>query len=344
MSHDMDGVLKIVVIGDTQTGKSSLVSLLTVGTIDKELQPTIGVFYATKQIVCDKEEVRIEIWDTAGQARFRNLTGMYYRGAQGIAIVYDPYNRDSYDNVTKIWEQDIKSYCGEELPLSIILIANMTVKPRKELEVSDKEAQDLAQSKGWLFSKTEENQLSASEAFIKLAGNILERQKLPCTTSVASVASTGYQQQIKMFNDAHTDALKVISHFISQDSIAEGLSSIVLINDKDAGKPPVFKLIFGGDHKNAAADHFRTEVSKDWRFSFSRFTAPKGYGKDDYAILSLSALTKVVNGIDKLGRAVALNELAGAHFKTDFAELKIVSQAEAQPKATIAVKMPRQRG
>ena len=94
---DYDHLFKLLLIGDTGVGKSSILLRFTDGTFDENQQSTIGVDFKTKHMEVAGKKIKLTIWDTAGQERFRTLTSSYYRGAQGIALVYDVSRRDTFE-------------------------------------------------------------------------------------------------------------------------------------------------------------------------------------------------------------------------------------------------------
>ncbi|XP_014667458.1 PREDICTED: ras-related protein Rab-18-B-like [Priapulus caudatus] len=91
--------LKILIIGESSVGKSSLLLRFTDETFDPDLQPTIGVDFKVKTITIDNNRCKLAIWDTAGFERFRTLTPSYYRGAQGVILVYDISSRQSFERL-----------------------------------------------------------------------------------------------------------------------------------------------------------------------------------------------------------------------------------------------------
>jgi small GTP-binding protein len=99
---------KIVIIGDTFVGKTSILNMLLQKSFN-ETKPTIGAQHQ-KFIQKNKngEEIELELWDTAGQERFRSLVPMYYRGSKGIIVVYDITNQESFMGAKK-WIEEIKS-------------------------------------------------------------------------------------------------------------------------------------------------------------------------------------------------------------------------------------------
>lgn len=98
---------KIVLLGDTAVGKTSLCSRLVNGTFDSFSEPTIGAAFLTKTVETDDITHRLEIWDTAGQERYKALAPMYYRGATAAIIVYDVTNEESFQGA-KSWVEELK--------------------------------------------------------------------------------------------------------------------------------------------------------------------------------------------------------------------------------------------
>ncbi|KAG4214837.1 hypothetical protein ERO13_A01G142400v2 [Gossypium hirsutum] len=106
-SYDLS--FKILLIGDSGAGKSSLlVSLISASAED--LAPTIGVDFKIKFLTVGGKRLKLTIWDTAGQERFRTLTSSYYRGAQGIILVYDVTRRETFTNLSTVWAKEVELY------------------------------------------------------------------------------------------------------------------------------------------------------------------------------------------------------------------------------------------
>ncbi|KAM5336797.1 ras-related protein Rab-18 isoform 2-T2 [Glossophaga mutica] len=110
MDEDVLTTLKILIIGESGVGKSSLLLRFTDDTFDPELAATIGVDFKVKTISVDGNKAKLAIWDTAGQERFRTLTPSYYRGAQGVILVYDVTRRDTFVKLDN-WLNELETYC-----------------------------------------------------------------------------------------------------------------------------------------------------------------------------------------------------------------------------------------
>ena len=101
--------LKILIIGESGVGKSSLLLRFTDDQFDPDQEATIGVDFKVKVIDNNGNKVKLAIWDTAGQERFRTLTPSYYRGAQGAILVYDISSRESFQKVED-WLNELETY------------------------------------------------------------------------------------------------------------------------------------------------------------------------------------------------------------------------------------------
>ncbi|WVF69883.1 hypothetical protein IAT40_004666 [Kwoniella sp. CBS 6097] len=121
-SLSWDYILKYVLLGDSATGKSSLLIRLTDDSFDLT-EPTLGVEFGSRILSVgeDGKRVKVQCWDTAGTESFRSITRSYFRGAAGALLVYDVTRRESFDHVTS-WLEDLRNHADENV--SIILVAN----------------------------------------------------------------------------------------------------------------------------------------------------------------------------------------------------------------------------
>ena len=87
-------------------GKSSIILRYTKNEFNASMVSSIGVDFKAKDIIVDNKKVKLQLWDTAGHERFRTITTSYYRGAHGIAIVFDLSDRETFEHVEK-WLEEI---------------------------------------------------------------------------------------------------------------------------------------------------------------------------------------------------------------------------------------------
>lgn len=126
--------LKILIIGESGVGKSSLLLRFTDDTFDPEQAATIGVDFKVKTISVDGNRCKLAIWDTAGQERFRTLTPSYYRGAQGVILVYDVSSKSSFDKLG-VWLSELETFSTRN-DMVKMLVGNKIDKDKREVERS----------------------------------------------------------------------------------------------------------------------------------------------------------------------------------------------------------------
>ncbi|KAI0081852.1 hypothetical protein K474DRAFT_1153653 [Panus rudis PR-1116 ss-1] len=111
---------KIVIMGNTGVGKTSLLQRYTQNKFDpKNTTSTTGALFVTKKVYVDGIRVRLQLWDTAGQERFRSMAPMYYRGAHAALLLYDITNSATFEDV-RGWLEELKRNCSEDLIIYIV--------------------------------------------------------------------------------------------------------------------------------------------------------------------------------------------------------------------------------
>jgi len=160
-------VFKVVTIGDTAVGKTSIAMRYVHNKFDPKYKATIGVSHALKKLVIDDKTITLGIWDTGGQEMFDYIRPHYYVGADGGLIVYDVTRKTSFDNLDR-WFNDIFTRCGE---IPVILVGNKTDLVYERV-ISIEEGTDYALKKGMTFfetsAKTGEYVIDAIEELVKL--------------------------------------------------------------------------------------------------------------------------------------------------------------------------------
>uniref|UniRef100_A0A2S2PD02 Ras-related protein Rab-23 n=1 Tax=Schizaphis graminum TaxID=13262 RepID=A0A2S2PD02_SCHGA len=97
--EDLEIALKVVIVGNGAVGKSSMIQRYCRGTFTRDYKKTIGVDFLERQIECNGEDVRLMLWDTAGQEEFDAITKAYYRGAQACVLAFSTTDRDSFEAI-----------------------------------------------------------------------------------------------------------------------------------------------------------------------------------------------------------------------------------------------------
>jgi len=147
---------------------------------DDHIQSTIGVDFKVKHLDVASKRIKLTIWDTAGQERFRTLTSSYYRGAQGVVLVYDVTRRDSFENLEQ-WLKEVKMYSpnnGEGVVK--LLVGN---KVDLERSVGRGEAEDWARSQGMLFLEASAKaKTGIRQCFMEVVNKIVEDPELLVNT------------------------------------------------------------------------------------------------------------------------------------------------------------------
>ncbi|OHT13085.1 small GTP-binding protein [Tritrichomonas foetus] len=132
--------LKVVLVGDTKVGKSCILSRFVQGTFDRNMPATIGAAFLTKVITTPNGNVRLQLWDTAGQEKFRSLAPMYYRSAAVAVLVYDITQKQSLDGLED-WAAEIADKAPHNIKL--VVIGNKT-DLEEDRQVTQQQGKELA--------------------------------------------------------------------------------------------------------------------------------------------------------------------------------------------------------
>jgi len=171
-----DTALKILLIGPSNGGKTSLLLRYVDDIFDTESSTaTIGVDFRTKNVTVRGKQYRLMLFDTAGQERFRFLTSSYYRNAQGVIIVYDTSNRDSFSSMDH-WFREVEMHTSPEV---VKCLVGSKIDKVASRAVQYEEGTELAERFGAMFievsSKTREN---VRRPFVDVVDKIVETPEL----------------------------------------------------------------------------------------------------------------------------------------------------------------------
>ena len=140
---------KLIVVGDVNTGKSSILNRFANNIFEEEYQATIGLDFISRSYTLHNQEIRLVLYDTAGQEKFRSLIPMYLREAQIILLIYDISNKNSFDSIPK-WFSDILNVKNDEAVFGLIGNKNDLNDKR---QVTYEEGKKLADEKNIIFGE-----------------------------------------------------------------------------------------------------------------------------------------------------------------------------------------------
>ena len=160
---------KILIIGDSAVGKTSLLLKYVDNFFPETHMATIGVEYKTKNIETSKYKVILHLWDTAGQERFKSITKSFFNNANGIVFVYDITSKESFDGV-KNWIKDAEPYGKFE---SILCGNKIDLEKKREVKIDSLKEYSL-KKKIDVFETSAKTGAKVNEAFEKLVDLIIK--------------------------------------------------------------------------------------------------------------------------------------------------------------------------
>ena len=172
----VDNKFKIILIGESGTGKTSILLRFTENRFNEHHLPTIGVDFKSKWLLFDKKSIKLQIWDTAGQERFKSITRSYYKNCHGWVAVYDITDEESFDKI-----EELINYYKEEseatIPFNIVLVGN-----KSDLDLERKvptlKGKELASKYGIpFFESSVKNDSNIDEMFFSVATCAMQANK-----------------------------------------------------------------------------------------------------------------------------------------------------------------------
>ena len=177
--EEYDFIFKVLLLGNSDVGKSSMLLRFVDSVWNDAFTPTIGVDFKVKTLEINNKRVKMQIWDTAGQERFRTVVSTYFRGAHGILLLYDVTNKDSFKNLEN-WLIEIEKNSNQKVLK--ILIGNKC-DLTEDREITTEEGQTFANRNGMEFMETSAKMnTNVSEAFTTLGKLMIEFNSKTNTT------------------------------------------------------------------------------------------------------------------------------------------------------------------
>ena len=149
---EFDKKCRLLIIGDSQVGKTSFLSRYTKGIFNLTYLSTAGIEFFSKDEIINNRKIRIELWDTAGSEKFFSLTSNFLGNAQGIMVMFDVTNIDSFESLIN-WTDSIKTHLSNGIEnIPVIIIGNKI--DIKEREIKSIDANKYCNDLGFKYFET----------------------------------------------------------------------------------------------------------------------------------------------------------------------------------------------
>lgn len=171
---------KLVLLGESAVGKSSLVLRFVRGQFFDYQESTIGAAFLTQTVALNDTTVKFEIWDTAGQELYHSLAPMYYRGAAAAIVVYDITSPDSFSRA-KSWVRELQRQGN---PNIVIALAGNKADLASKRKVDPDEAKQYAEENNIMFMETSaKTAANVNELFVQIARKLPKQPSEPKPTT-----------------------------------------------------------------------------------------------------------------------------------------------------------------
>ncbi len=182
--------LKIVILGDSGVGKTTLLQQYLNGKVTGNAKPTIGADFSKKEVMIDNQLVTLQIWDTAGQEKFQSLGYAFYRGADCCILVYDITTQKSFENLTKWKDGFIENAGPDDVKTFPFVVLGNKIDRENERKVDSREAKDWCSNNNNIgfYETSAKEGVSVEQAFLEIAKKALKRIE---TNNIAIPESIG---------------------------------------------------------------------------------------------------------------------------------------------------------
>ena len=196
LDSDFDYTIKILVVGDSTVGKTNFIRMFIENKFNQNYMTTSGIDLKTSSIEIKNKKIRVQLWDTAGQEKYKAITKNLFLKVQAALIVYDITNEETFNNL-KTWVRSIKDECGKQIQMLIIgnkndlneervVDKNIAMEYAKEekidyLETSSKTGDNIQKAISLLCEKVLENtEFTNDFSFTLDASAISQKNKSKC--------------------------------------------------------------------------------------------------------------------------------------------------------------------
>lgn len=194
--------VKLCLLGDAGVGKSSIVHRFVYDAFKPTMESTIGAAFLTKSVTLDSTTYKYQIWDTAGQEKYRALAPMYYRGAAAAIIVYDITVEQSFASV-KSWVRELKQYAEPDI---VLAIAGNKCDLEDLREILFKDAMEYAEMQKAIFVETSaKTAVNIGALFVEISRKFaLRRQEKGSRTQPSAGSNTVTPRKRDATKDGNT--------------------------------------------------------------------------------------------------------------------------------------------
>lgn len=187
-----DHLFKLLIIGDSGVGKSSILLRFCDDEFNDKQASTIGVDFKTKFMQVRGKKLKLALWDTAGQERFRTLTSSYYRGAQGIILCYDCTQSSTFEHI-KFWQDEVRKY-STNTDAILMLVANKV--DLQDQQVTRQEGEEFAFANSMMFIETSaKTRQGIKQAFEEVVFKVLDTPSLLQSTQPTGATKVDARSQ-----------------------------------------------------------------------------------------------------------------------------------------------------
>ena len=149
-SEEYEMMIKVILIGDSGVGKTNIMSKFLKNQFLEDSKATVGVEFGSKLFIQQGHKIKAQIWDTAGQEKYKAITSAYYKGSKGALVIYDITQKETFANIEK-WVNDLK--CKGDPKITVIIIGNKNDLEEKR-QISKEQGEEKAKSFGCAFLET----------------------------------------------------------------------------------------------------------------------------------------------------------------------------------------------
>lgn len=171
--EEVDFIFKILLLGDSSVGKTCFLKRFIDGTFQEVYMSTISLDYKIKLINVDDLKIKIQLWDIPVQNRFMSITKNYFKGTNGIILIYDVTNRNTFENI-KTWMEQIEESKTEDL---IIYLVGNKIDEEENRKIKEEEGKETGTKyKLRFFEASAKNNKGIEELFIELVKEIINKR------------------------------------------------------------------------------------------------------------------------------------------------------------------------